>query len=248
MEKHFKKYALIVLFCAFCNSNSFCQIKSGTVIYGIKKNPSSVFKQDNTNLEFKKVKEKVDNIIQTFKFVLIFNENTSLFSLEKKMFLDNSEFHTGMALLATGGNSVFYTDKKMKIIFKQTDFLGELFLINTPFLEWELTKEQKKINNYICYKAITKKELLIPHRKKEYVTYYVWYCPELSFNFGPFEFSGLPGLVLEVSNEKTKTIYFAKEIKLSEEDVKIVALNKGKMVTKDEYDMISKKAIENIDH
>ena len=64
-----------------------------------------------------------------------------------------------------------------------------------------------------------------------------WFCPEISLQFGPLGFSGLPGLILEleVYNER----YTAVKIELSpKKEVKVEKLKKGKEVTQDEFENI----------
>ena len=234
-----KKVFLYVLICLFCNLHSFCQIQSGSVIYAIKKKTTSLFNQNRNTLKFKKFQKEVDNIIQSFQFVLTFNKNNSLFYLEKNLSFDSLEFHTKIAILSIRGKSTFFTNNNKKLILEQTDFLDKYFLIDTPYLEWKFTNEKKYINNYSCYKVIAKKKLLGPNSKDKFMTFNAWYCPELSFNFGPFEFSGLPGLVLEISNDKL--IYFAKEIKFTDKEIEIKEPTKGKKVTQEEFDAFAKK-------
>ncbi len=240
-----KNYIFKTLIFFFLIINSYSQSNSGQIIYKIKTNVFN-FNDDNLPASFDKFVKKTDDVISKLEFVMKFNRNNSLFHMRKKMNLDSNEFHMKMAVLSTRGNSVFYTDNNNKSTTEQTQFLGEDFLIKSSFsdLEWKLSKEKKTISNYVCYKATTKKENSGPlNEQKKYSNYVAWYCPELSFNYGPYEISGLPGLVLEFSNEKLT--YYVSEIKLSDKQLVLDEIKKGKIVSKKEFEQIGKDAYEN---
>ncbi|MBT8253371.1 MAG: GLPGLI family protein [Flavobacteriaceae bacterium] len=61
-----------------------------------------------------------------------------------------------------------------------------------------------------------------------------WYTPQIPVNQGPAEYWGLPGLILEVSSGRT-TILCSKIILNPEEKKEIKKPNKGKIVTRNEY-------------
>lgn len=58
----------------------------------------------------------------------------------------------------------------------------------------EITQESKKIGDFICYKAITKNKRV------------VWFTPEIPLQFGPKQYRGLPGLILEVEIGKVSIV------------------------------------------
>ena len=64
-----------------------------------------------------------------------------------------------------------------------------------------------------------------------------WYSPQIPVSQGPLEYWGLPGLILEVSYDKT-TMLCSKIIMNPEEKTKIKAPDKGKIVSKNEYQEI----------
>lgn len=55
----------------------------------------------------------------------------------------------------------------------------------------------------------------------------------LPYGFGPIQFNGLPGLILEL--HYINTTYFATKILLSDKDIPI-NFPKGKTISKEEYD------------
>ncbi len=62
-----------------------------------------------------------------------------------------------------------------------------------PNLYWKLEEGSKKILNYNCKKA-----------RVEYGgrSYTAWYAPEIPISSGPYKFSDLPGLILEIYDSK----------------------------------------------
>lgn len=67
-----------------------------------------------------------------------------------------------------------------------------------PVMQWKLFDEGKKILTYNCYKA----ETFFRGRK-----FIAWYTKEIPISDGPYKFSGLPGLILEVNDDKNNFHY-----------------------------------------
>ncbi len=70
-----------------------------------------------------------------------------------------------------------------------------------------------------------------------------WYTPQIPVNQGPDDYWGLPGLILEVSANRT-TILCSKIVLNPEEKQDIKRPSKGKEVSKQEYNDIMKKKME----
>jgi GLPGLI family protein len=70
-----------------------------------------------------------------------------------------------------------------------------------------------------------------------------WYTMQIPVSQGPGEYWGLPGLILEVSADKT-TILCSKIVLNPAEKEVIETPSKGKEVTQKEYNDIMKKKIE----
>lgn len=114
-------------------------------------------------------------------------------------------------------NNFFLVTDKNKDSIKQTSGSESYrFIINEkihPF-QWSITNETKLIGKFECKKATTY------FRGRNYIA---WYSPEIPINSGPWKFSGLPGLILELydSNKlfswKTQTIKYPYNAKISME-------------------------------
>ena len=166
------------------------------------------------------------------QFELIFNGSNSKFSYIETLNFD-SEFDRKINNIArtafTSPDS--YTDLNQK---KQFTVMNDGTLIENSIgtVKWEITTETKKIGEYLAYKAI----LRIPftNRNNELKERLVisWFAPSIPYSFGPKNFSGLPGLILEL-NEDQKT-FIASKIELFENEIK-VEFPRGKAISKEEY-------------
>lgn len=71
----------------------------------------------------------------------------------------------------------------------------------------------------------------------------VWYTPMIPVGHGPGEYGGLPGLILEMNVYRT-TILCSKIVMNPDEPEQIIAPNKGKEVTREEYNAIVKEKMD----
>ncbi|MCJ7932181.1 MAG: GLPGLI family protein [Chryseobacterium sp.] len=60
-------------------------------------------------------------------------------------------------------------------------------------INWKIKNEFKTVAGYTCQKAET---------TKYGRTWIAWFAPEIPFQFGPYKFNGLPGLIAEVYDTK----------------------------------------------
>ncbi|AXT50641.1 GLPGLI family protein [Aquimarina sp. BL5] len=106
------------------------------------------------------------------------------------------------------------------------DLKGRKFLIEEALEQpqWTLTKETKKIDQYVCYKAILKNS----DKKVE-----AWYTREIKSAHGPKGYCGLPGLILELKEDK-RTVNFHKIRILSENGFEINPPTEGEKITRQE--------------
>ncbi|QMU66720.1 MAG: GLPGLI family protein [Flavobacteriaceae bacterium] len=231
----------------FLSMNVFSQkqVSGGEINYEI------TMKVDEDKL--KAVSKKVDGskyakdmAISTIKnqgkanFKLRFNKNASVFKEDKKLKINERKINLIKIMI---GKGVFYTDKNAKKIVHQKEAFGELFLIDVPKVKWNLTQETKKIGNYICYKANTEKEG--ENKRGTFVKKITaWYTPELPVNYGPKDYFGLPGLIIEL--REGPLLYRASEINISlKKNIQIQKPTKGKKVTLEQYNDIAKEMIHN---
>lgn len=186
--------------------------------------------------------EKLDYILEIGKkaidiqrFELLFSKETSVFRQIDVLQSDLNPDDIRLFKKFYANN--FSVNLKQNIIYEQFELDNQLFLIkqeNIP--NWELTNETKIIDNYLCYKATTYEEI-IRDGKIIKAPIIAWYCPEIPFQFGPKNYHGLPGLILELHDRIC--IFYVSDFNLnpSHKNITLPVL-KGKETTKEELKSI----------
>ena len=170
-------------------------------------------------------------IANSIKTELLISENKSRFIVLRAITPeDGMEEITAIAGFV--GSVDYYTDlNSNKMYCKQSD--GMVTIANTTKLDWELSNETKIIDQFTCFKAILKQNVIGRLGNKLVLITEAWYAPALPYAFGPKEFSGLPGLILELKTKRT-TFLASKIVNLSM--LKPITLPKGPFVDAVEYD------------
>jgi GLPGLI family protein len=140
-------------------------------------------------------------------YELHFNENESYYFKDKSLEKETS----GMGSKA--GRFPYYTNLTTEQLIEENVSFG--YVQHEP-LEWETTNQTKTIDKVKCYKATTTETLY--SRQGHYYDREVvaWFAPDISVEFGPKYYNGLPGLVLEI--ERKEFIIKATHIDLSVEE------------------------------
>lgn len=208
-------------------------------------------------------KQMADRMKSMFEktFVLSFNQSESMYKEEEKLDSpgDNSG-RFGMMMMSSFSGGPQYKSIKSQLLLQEQEFFGKQFLIkdSLPKLNWKMEGETKQIGQYTCFKAtatktadaadITSFRRPSDDEEKEVETtkeiqIVAWYTMQIPVSQGPGDYWGLPGLILEVSADKT--VILCSKIVLNPEDKDVIKVpSKGKVVTKEEYDIIVKKKTE----
>ena len=168
------------------------------------------------------------------KFELTFTKNKSRFNPIQRSNIENDydqKAETLARLAFSTGSDFFYDNQLETEIEKKGD--GTLLKAINSNTNWEITTESKTISSYLCYKAILKISFVNRKGVSGIHTITAWFAPSLPFPFGPKNFYGLPGLILEL--HENKTTYLATKIVLTDKEFKI-DFPKGKTIPKEEYD------------
>ena len=218
----------IFIFFLFFTINFFSQ--SGIITYNIKVEAQEGKVPEN----FAELLKKSLDYANKHQFELVFTKNKSKFNPLQKVSIDNDydQKTENLARLAFSTGSDFFYDNQLKTeIEKKGD--GTLLKAINSNTNWEITTESKTISSYLCYKAILK--ISFVNRKGVSGIHIItaWFAPSLPFPFGPKNFYGLPGLILEL--HENKTTYLATKIVLTDKEFKI-DFPKGKTIPKEEYD------------
>ena len=227
----------------------FAQSKLQGIVYYesrySEKKINDYFSKKRDSIKTNKQIKLMDNLLlksKKTKSTLKFSTNQAIYSVDKKLDIDN---HGGLAekfsLLSAGGSNMYYTNSQTETLdIQNCETLDECFIIKSNFKKWQLTQETKKISGYVCYKALR----TVKSKKRNFVIE-AWYTPSIPANFGPKGECGLPGLILEVENG---TINFkaTKIILNPKEKVKVLKPTKGNIVSEEEFQVLIKKASDNI--
>jgi len=195
-------------------------------------------------------------------YLLTFNKAECVYEEEQQLEKPKAasgEMQISVSISSSEGKK--YINAKNKTSSIEDAILGKEFLIVEPIEkpDWELVDESKKIGDYTCYKA----KLVVPvseKQKKEYEEFLkkeeikpslfkmqepkdkmitAWYTPEIPVSFGPNNYWGLPGLILEIN--EPELIILCSKVVLNTKGATIKAPNKGKKVSQKEFDTIQKK-------
>lgn len=211
----------------------------------------------------KQVAERMKSRLEK-NFVLTFNKEVSIFIEEDKLDAISGATDSWGKNFSPGNQ---YKNVKTNTQVQDQEFYGKRFLVKDKLLDitWEMGSETKQIGDYMCFKAIA----FIPTSDLNWYSFSwdnlrenetaensenaeaqknipmteieAWYTLQIPVRHGPLEYWGLPGLILEVSAGNT-TLLCSKIIMNPDEKSAIVAPEKGKVVTKKEYqDIINVK-------
>lgn len=188
-------------------------------------------------------------------FILSFNREESVFNEEEKVDAISGATDSWGSNFSRGKQ---YKNIKKNSLVQAQEFYGKKFLVKDKLqkIEWKVGSETKKIGQYMCFKAtasIPTAELTwfdfswgnVPNptaEKKEsdkepeikMTQVEAWYTLQIPIGHGPAEYWGLPGLILEVSAGNT-TMLCSKIVMNPKEKIKIEAPEKGKEITKNNY-------------
>jgi GLPGLI family protein len=200
-----------------------------------KKNPGA------TDL-FMSIMNEMDNI----QFSLIFNKTESLFEEVASMVSDEKkDSYLQLLSRSMSFSGKLFTNIKTGLVLHQKTLTSDVFLIesNVKGIKWNLTNETKKIDNYTCYKATTVTTIESVRGAVD-LPVTAWYAPSIPFSFGPKNYAGLPGLILEL--EVNKLVFYAVKIELNKQsNAEIKPLTKGKRISEKEYHEIERKGFSN---
>lgn len=128
--------------------------------------------------------------------------------LEKEQKFYNYEYlkNDSISKSKTNKEIIFsYPKLSIRIIHNDTGFSNYFsqtplyYQINTnERIKWEITSEKKEYESFIVQKAIAK------FGGRNWIA---WFTVQLPFNYGPYKFFGLPGLILEIYDDKENYIF-----------------------------------------
>lgn len=201
------KYLVFLLLIV---TNVFSQA-SGDVLYEVKFNLT--IEKIDERVKKMKIKPNDEVILALKKRVrnsgkinskLNFSNSISNYELMKDM---KNDVKSGIDILrnSSGGDKLYYTSiLKQECLVQDCKTMDKCYAISKEKPIWKLTQETKLIGKYLCYKAIN------VNSKNKLKKPIAWYTNEIPLGFGPKDYFGLPGLILELEEAaisfKAKTI------------------------------------------
>lgn len=173
--------------------------------------------------------DKITEASKNLEFELIFNDSVSYFSTSKKMILDDRSFEKAASKIISKGDYLY--KKKDSLLYVINDNL--YYEKESDSIKWIITNEKKTIQDFTCYKA-TKIKKVVNQKGTFNHEVTAWFCPEIPFSYGPNEYNGLPGLILELI-EMPANHFVLKSISLKRKDLKITGLEKLTKVEEENY-------------
>jgi GLPGLI family protein len=256
-----------LLVLLFVTSLSYSQEFQGRAYYFSKTIFSADLKEENSESKkqdpaFEKALQEALKEASEKSYLLTFNKSECIYEQEQQ--LEKPKAASGEMQISVSSSSSEgrkYINAKDKTSSIEDAILGKEFLIveNIEKPDWKLVDETKKIGDYTCFKA----KLTIPvsdKQKKEYEEFLkkeeiksslfkmeepkekiitAWYTPEIPVSFGPNNYWGLPGLILEIN--EPETIILCSKVVLNTKGTTIKIPNKGQKVSQKEFDAIQKK-------
>ena len=256
-----------LLVLLFVTSLSYSQEFQGRAYYFSKTIFSADLKEENSESKkqdpaFEKALQEALKEASEKSYLLTFNKSECIYEQEQQLEKPKAasgEMQISVSISSSEGKK--YINAKNKTSSIEDAILGKQFIIveNIEKPDWKLVDDTKKIGDYTCFKA----KLTIPvsdKQKKEYEEFLkkeeiksslfkmeepkekiitAWYTPEIPVSFGPNNYWGLPGLILEIN--EPETIILCSKVVLNTKGTTIKIPNKGQKVSQKEFDAIQKK-------
>lgn len=239
------KYLLSATLCMLAFNLSFAQ--QGEATYFMRISTGISFSPNN-----KISKQEQDKILEA-AMKRNQKEYTLVFTTKESVYKQNAQLDTPAKSnrfpTSYSPGDVLYKNMTTQTYLYKIDLMGKLFLIkdSLPTTKWTLNSETKTIGNYTCYKAtrsytVDRDEVKIPGRTYDEpnidtIEVTAWYTPEIPISNGPENYSGLPGLILEVHDDNK--IFLCNKITLSnKETIEIKIPKRGKEINQADFDAL----------
>jgi len=235
------------------STSAIAQMKEGKISYERKINM-------HRNLPDPQMKSMVPEF-RTDKFELIFNESVSLF---RSVVDDEAPDPFANAGGGGGGGMRMsfrmptantYTDLAKQMQYEERAFFEKEFLIIDSLKQhkWKLSEETKTIAKQLCKKAttmVTAPQVRMrismgggnntdttantPRAPKE-TELVVWYAENIPVSFGPDNYSGLPGVIMEIDQDNGANVTTAVEVSAKYPKKELVAPTKGDKMNRAQF-------------
>lgn len=221
-------------------------------------------------IEDKELKEAVKLAMKKSSektYTLVFNKEEAVYEENEELEQPSAPSSGFSISISMSGGGKKYINTKEKISLEEDEIFEKEFTVEEPLVkpDWKLVNESKKIGDYTCLKA----ELIVPVtevQKQNYQDFLkreekkpalfkmeepkdkvvvAWYTPEIPLSFGPNNYWGLPGLILEI-NEENNVILCSKVVLNSKSKSKIKRPKTGENISRKEFEAQKKKKMDSM--
>lgn len=249
---------ITTLFLVFAFAKAYSQQLSGVATYQSQRSFDFKLEEGKNGMSADIQKQLQAQMKKQFQkeYTLIFKGAESTYQQEESLAppMPASNGIT-LSVSVSGANGITYHNTSEQRLVKESEIMGKQFLIKDSLSKpkWTLEKEIKNIGIYTCFKATISQEYQQPSFNEEtgekedsitkIKTITAWYTLDIPVNHGPDEYWGLPGLILEVSDGKF-SLMCTKVVLNPKREVQIVFPEKGKEVTKEEFNKIHEEKMD----
>lgn len=229
---------LIALFLCITTNNVFAQNEYPTeyeVQYEV------AFSLDSTNLENRAIETLY---LFTGPKYGVFMSYKEAFKEEIRANLEHQLKTTGELKISKEMTSsfpkLFYKDHQNSQVWTQEKIDRKLYSYQEPNipLEWKIEEDSKEIMGYAAQKATTH------FAGRDYIA---WFTLEVPIPDGPYLFSGLPGLIIELYDTEDHYHFTLKSMSKMEE-VRVFEFANSEDIAKTDFLELKEKALKNRDH
>lgn len=181
-------------------------ISSGRIIFEKRTAQLSFFEsliKADDNVFFEEMKKTFPKIVSDF-YRIEFNEKESVFKLDRET--DGNKY----IMMESRPNDKNYVKQNF---VEQSTIMRQQIFENTYLIkdslkkyEWKLTGEIREIAGFVCKKAVTK--------IGDSVVVVAFYTDEILPRGGPYNFNGLPGMILGIAVPRLHMTLFATQLEL----------------------------------
>lgn len=141
-----------------------------------------------------------------------------LFSNDEVAFISENVFKTD-SMRSVGENATMSDPLNLTTLYNKKTRSGTTYfptgrdcykIVSDEIPVWEILPDTKKVKNYTVQKAIT----TFGGRK-----WTAWFANEIAIMDGPYKFRGLPGLIVEIEDEKKHFVFSLTEVKTKKNEI-----------------------------
>jgi GLPGLI family protein len=172
--------------------------------------------------------QKMKKEMPSASYELKFNDKKAIFKMKKKMSVDHTIDFDDIAGFSDADGE-FFTDLVNEMRLRKIRAWNKDYIIRSSFPQWKIINQEKNILGYECLKATTKKQL----DNGDLIEVNAWFTKDIPFSFGPKEYVGLPGLILEIEERGIR--FYATQVNLNDKTYSIKLPEVDKSITRTKF-------------